>query len=60
MLTAGRIPHLFIIGPDGTVLANHIGYGKRSVQELIDDINHALTSTPPAEPEAADAIRLLG
>lgn len=45
------IPHLFIIGRDGTVLANHLGYGDRSLQELIDDINHAFAGTPPAEPE---------
>lgn len=43
------IPHLFIIDRDGTVLANHIGYGDRTLHELIDDINHALAGTPPAE-----------
>jgi thiol-disulfide isomerase/thioredoxin len=44
------IPHLFIIGPDGKVLANSIGYGDRTLHELIDDINDALAGTPPAEP----------
>ena len=44
------IPHLFIIGRDGKVLANHVGYGDRSLEELVDDINHALTETPPGEP----------
>jgi len=28
------IPHLFIIGRDGKVLANHVGYGDRSLNEL--------------------------
>jgi thiol-disulfide isomerase/thioredoxin len=36
------IPHLFIIGRDGTVLANHVGYGDRTLQVLVDAINHAL------------------
>ena len=49
------IPHLFIIGRDGTVLANHIDYGDRSLQELIDDINHAFAGTPPAQPEPPPA-----
>ena len=43
------IPHLFIIGRDGKVLANHVGYGDRSLEELVDDINHALTDTTPSE-----------
>jgi thiol-disulfide isomerase/thioredoxin len=49
--TISSIPHLFIIGRDGTVLANHIGYGDRTLNELVDDINHALTGAAPAEPE---------
>jgi thiol-disulfide isomerase/thioredoxin len=44
------IPHLFIIGRDGTVLANHIGYGDRTLQELVDDINKALAGGSPVEP----------
>jgi len=40
------IPHLFIIGRDGVVLANHTGYGDRSLEELVDDINHALAGKP--------------
>jgi len=44
------IPHLFIIGSDGKVLANNVGYGDRTLHALIDDINHALAGTPPAEP----------
>jgi peroxiredoxin len=45
------IPHLFIIGRDGKVLANHIGYGDRSLEDLLDDLNHALAGAPPGEPE---------
>jgi thiol-disulfide isomerase/thioredoxin len=46
------IPHLFIIGKDGKILANHIGYGDRSLEELVDDINHALSNEAPVEPDA--------
>jgi thiol-disulfide isomerase/thioredoxin len=45
------IPHLFIIGRDGKVIANHLGYGDSSLDELVHDINHALA--PPVEQEAA-------
>jgi hypothetical protein len=38
------IPHLFIIGRDGKVVANHLGYGDRTLNELVDDINHALAA----------------
>jgi thiol-disulfide isomerase/thioredoxin len=43
------IPHLFIIDRDGKILANHIGYGDRSVDELVVDINHAFAEPPPAQ-----------
>jgi thiol-disulfide isomerase/thioredoxin len=43
------IPHLFIIGRDGKVLANHTGYGDRSLQELVDDINRAFREPTPVE-----------
>jgi hypothetical protein len=46
------IPHLFIIGRDGKVLANHTGYGDRSLQELVDDINHAFREPTPVEKDA--------
>jgi thiol-disulfide isomerase/thioredoxin len=45
------IPHLFIIGRDGKVLANHIGYGDRSLDELVIDINQALKGAAPGELE---------
>ncbi|HWX32696.1 MAG TPA: TlpA disulfide reductase family protein [Steroidobacteraceae bacterium] len=53
------IPHLFIIGRDGKVLANHLGYGDSTINELVDDINHAFAEPTPAEqqvsPPATDA-----
>jgi thiol-disulfide isomerase/thioredoxin len=47
------IPHLFIIDRDGKVVANHLGYGDRTVDDLVRDINHALTESPPVEPEVS-------
>jgi thiol-disulfide isomerase/thioredoxin len=41
------IPHLFMIGRDGKVVANHLGYGDRSLEELLADINQALAAPPP-------------
>ena len=43
------IPHLFMIGRDGKVIANHLGYGDRTLDELVADINRALAETTPAE-----------
>jgi peroxiredoxin len=37
-----KIPHLFMIDRDGKVVANHLGYGDRTLHELISDINRAL------------------
>ena len=56
-LIAGRyrisaVPHLFIIGRDGQILAEHLGYGDSSLDELVSDINSAL-SQPSARPEVA-------
>jgi peroxiredoxin len=45
------IPHLFIIGRDGKILAVHTGYGKGSIDELVADINAALKGADEA-PEA--------
>jgi thiol-disulfide isomerase/thioredoxin len=47
------IPHLFIIGRDGKILANHLGYGDRSLEELVDDINHALAEPTPVEQDVS-------
>lgn len=41
------IPHLFMIGRDGKVVANHLGYGDSSLEELLADINQALAAPPP-------------
>jgi thiol-disulfide isomerase/thioredoxin len=43
------IPHLFLIGRDGKVVANHVGYGDRTVDELIADINRALAEPLPEQ-----------
>jgi len=40
---------LFLIDREGKVVANHLGYGDRSVDELVADINQALTGSPPEE-----------
>jgi thiol-disulfide isomerase/thioredoxin len=42
-----KIPHLFMIGRDGKIIANHLGYGDRTLNELIADINHALAAPLP-------------
>jgi thiol-disulfide isomerase/thioredoxin len=43
------VPHLFIIGRDGKILASHLGYGDRSLEELVADINAALAQPAAAE-----------
>jgi thiol-disulfide isomerase/thioredoxin len=50
------IPHLFIIGRDGKILANHLGYGDRSLEELIADLNRALSEPAAVEQEVTSAI----
>jgi peroxiredoxin len=49
------IPHLFIIGRDGRILAVHTGYGQGSIDELVEDINSALrgANEAPAASEPA-------
>jgi thiol-disulfide isomerase/thioredoxin len=42
------IPHLFMIDGDGKVVANHTGYGDKSLVELVADINDALGAKAPA------------
>jgi thiol-disulfide isomerase/thioredoxin len=42
------ITHLFLIDRDGKIVANHLGYGDRSVEELVADINLALTAATAA------------
>ncbi len=43
------IPHLFMIGRDGKIVANHLGYGERTLEELLADINQALAEANPSE-----------
>jgi thiol-disulfide isomerase/thioredoxin len=43
------IPHLFMVGRDGKIVANHLGYGDSTLEELVADINHALAA--PQSPE---------
>jgi peroxiredoxin len=45
------IPHLFLIGRDGRIAAEHVGYGEGSLEALVADVNAALRGPP----EAADA-----
>ncbi|HEY2782334.1 MAG TPA: TlpA disulfide reductase family protein [Steroidobacteraceae bacterium] len=45
------IPHLFMIDRDGQIIANHLGYGDRSVEDLVNDINHALRGSAPVPAE---------
>jgi thiol-disulfide isomerase/thioredoxin len=47
LYAVSAIPHLFMIGRDGKVVANHLGYGDRTLDELVADINHALAAPRP-------------
>lgn len=47
------IPHLYLIGRDGRIAAVHVGYGEGSVEDLVADVNAAL-SAPPAPATAAE------
>jgi thiol-disulfide isomerase/thioredoxin len=49
LYSVSAIPHLFMIGRDGKVLANHLGYGDRTINELIADINRALAAPLPKD-----------
>jgi thiol-disulfide isomerase/thioredoxin len=49
LYAVSAIPHLFMIGRDGKVVANHLGYGDRTIDELVADINSALVA--PQGPE---------
>jgi thiol-disulfide isomerase/thioredoxin len=44
LYSVAAIPHLFMIGRDGKVVANHLGYGDRTLEELVADINRALAA----------------
>jgi thiol-disulfide isomerase/thioredoxin len=47
LYSVSNIPHLFMIGRDGKVVANHLGYGDRTIDELVADINRALAAPLP-------------
>lgn len=49
LYAVSAIPHLFMIGRDGKVVANHLGYGDRTIDELIADINRALAAPLPRD-----------
>jgi peroxiredoxin len=49
------IPHLFIIGPDGRIMKVHTGYGEHSIDELVADINAALSAAGEAPAAASPA-----
>ncbi len=39
------IPHMVIIGADGKIAAEHVGYGEGSIDEVIEDINRIWRET---------------
>jgi thiol-disulfide isomerase/thioredoxin len=47
------IPHLFLIGRDGRIAAEHTGFGAGSVEQLVDDVNAAFRAAPPESSTAA-------
>jgi peroxiredoxin len=47
LYSVSAIPHLFMIGRDGKIAANHLGYGDRTLEELVADINRALAAPLP-------------
>ncbi len=44
------IPHLFLIGRDGNILATHSGFGDGSIDEMLPEINAALAGKPMPAP----------
>lgn len=47
------IPHLFFIDRNGKIFSTHVGYGDRTIADLVNDINHALAESPPVDAEAS-------
>jgi thiol-disulfide isomerase/thioredoxin len=45
------IRHLYFIDRNGKILATHVGYCDRSIDDLVSDFNQALSESPPVEPE---------
>jgi len=46
------IPHLFMIDRNGKVVANHTGYGDKSLEVLVADINNAMREEVPVDEQA--------
>lgn len=49
------IPHLFMIDREGKIVAEHTGYGDKSLAELVADINNALGADTPADEHSTPA-----
>lgn len=49
----GPIPHMFIVGPDGTLATQHVGYGDEALPGIVDEINELLTEIPARVASAA-------
>jgi peroxiredoxin len=47
------IPHLFLIGRDGRIAAEHLGFGAGSLEALVAEVNAALRGPPGAAAAAA-------
>jgi thiol-disulfide isomerase/thioredoxin len=48
LYSVSTIPHLFMIGRDGKIIANHLGYGDRTLYDVITDIGRALANSDRA------------
>jgi thiol-disulfide isomerase/thioredoxin len=46
------IPHLFLIGRDGNIAADHSGFGNGSVDQMLPEINAVLAGKPVPAPAA--------
>ena len=43
---AKAIPQMVIVGKDGRILSIHKGYGEKSLDGIVDEVNKALTTNP--------------
>lgn len=42
------IPHMVIIGKDGRIVSVHKGYGEKSLDDVVDEVNRALAANTAA------------
>lgn len=42
------IPHMIIIGKDGRIVSVHKGYGEKSLDDVVDEVNRALAANTAA------------